>query len=472
MRKRSFGLLAGILLCGAAAPQAAPDPKPAPPGTLPRKVSLKAGERVTYTLVDGGTREVTLKGTRLVFAHEGVTVWATATVDVSGRSAEIPAAFLQAPVVLNGVRVFVDVTREFSDGHLRDGGGVKEGARLLLSDARYTMTDVSRYRWPFPNLIWGEGGNVVYWQGLGGMEGNRPKNLWHHGGFDQGLPFNTPFHMWHGGVFDPGDRGFDRTISLKPADDGRPYWEQNVLHLERVDFDRKGKRVKPGERVGLTGQMNWPHLHWSNRYEWAILLGEWYVAHATPVQRSYLKDWLVIGPFPDGDPDRDFLGGEASAHPEAGASVGGDAWKLYDGVIPGVVDVGEAVSDYPHSGWGQVHGYWPGHAAYLATYLHTTEPKRVTLQVGGSDPVSVWVGGEKVLQNNEVVPVSGGARGTDLPVKVDRDRVPVRLKAGWNRVLIKTVQKGPKAWKLSFRVSDEKGRPVPDVTASPAGRKP
>ena len=166
--------------------------RPAPPGTLPVSVELDMGESTPFTLLDGGLRTVTLRGTRLVFAHRGVTVWATATVEVTGpglppRQAELPAAYLQRPAVLHGVRVLVDVTQEFNDGHLRDAGGTSKAARLLLSDARYTMTAVAQYRWPFPDLVWGEGGHVTYWQGLQG----EPGAMYHHGGVDVGVPLAT-----------------------------------------------------------------------------------------------------------------------------------------------------------------------------------------------------------------------------------------------------------------------------------------
>ena len=62
------------------------------------------------------------------------------------------------------------------------------------------------------------------------------------------------------------------------------------------------------------------------------------------------------------------------------------------------------------------------------------------------------------LQVDEVAP---------YPLKLSRDRVTVELKAGGNRVLLKTVQAGDPAWKISFRISDEAGDPVRDISASP-----
>ena len=64
----------------------------------------------------GRSAYIEILSTRRAFNSESnVTVWATATIEVSGpgvepQREEIPAAFFQAPVVLNDVRIYVVIT--------------------------------------------------------------------------------------------------------------------------------------------------------------------------------------------------------------------------------------------------------------------------------------------------------------------------------------------------------------------------
>ncbi|MCZ6891832.1 MAG: sialidase family protein, partial [Chloroflexi bacterium] len=117
-------------------------------------VSLDEGESHEFQLLDGQVRYVKVLDTQRVFrSPEAVTVWATATVEVGGpglatQKEVIPVAYFQPPVVLNGVRIYVEITKDFNDGRLVNGGGTTKAARLMLSDAGYSLTDLTQYRWP------------------------------------------------------------------------------------------------------------------------------------------------------------------------------------------------------------------------------------------------------------------------------------------------------------------------------------
>jgi outer membrane biosynthesis protein TonB len=444
-------------------------------------VDLDVEESYEHQLLDGQVRNVKLLGTRLDFrAPGGATVWSTATVEVSGPGlqplrAAIPAAYFQAPVILHGVRIYVEMTREFSDGRLRDGGKAQKDARLMLSDARYTLTDVARYRWPFPGIIWGLGGHSTYYQGLQ----SDVENVYHHGAFDQNLPLDTPVHAWQGGILGVEFRGFDWVVVLRDADDGLSQEFHRALHLHEVNPDKYEQRVEVGDFIGkVLGTVNYPHIHWATGFAWQHALAEWYVNGATPAQLSYVKDWLVAGPYPNANSETRlaevYIPSEAAVEPRPGDFAGaGTVWKRYDALVPGVINVGEAMSQYPGSNWYWVNGNYPNSAAYFATYVYSPGASSVTVNVGSSDAVKVWVNDQAVLTREGFIAVESLA---DWTIRPDQHRAPVQLRPGWNRILVKVAQgetefEPPqsiqKAWQFSLRISDAAGNPVPGLIVSP-----
>lgn len=73
------------------------------------------------------------------------------------------------------------------------------------------------------------------------------------------------------------------------------------------------------------------------------------------------------------------------------------------------------------------------------------------LLLGSDDGVEVWLNGASVHRLNR-------ARGLTL----DEDRIPIRLKEGWNRLLIKVYQ-GKGGWGLGARLADQAGRAMTDL---------
>ncbi len=436
---------------------------------------LRTGQSIRLMLRDRSSRIVTLKATRLVAQYKRVTLWATATVEVSGigvapQSAEIPAAYFRAPTILNGVRVYVDVTKEFNDDRLRDGGGTSADARLVLSDARFPLTDTTKFRWPLPTQLWQEGGNQTYWQGLQGSL----DALYHHGGIDLGAPVGTPFHAWASGVVQAVDRGFDWTLGLGQTDRALPPSLDDVLHVADVSPSVIGKRVEAGQLIATTWRADWYHVHFASSFLWGPVLAEWYMAGASPVALSYIKDWLVVGPFWNEDGSarlsKDYLGDEAAVMPKPDAPAPGNTtWRVWDNAVPGVVSIGETVDPYPYSGWAWVNGNYFGSAAYLATYVYSEEPRAALLNVGSSDAVKVWLGTEQVLSADRCIRGQAGELpGAKPTIAIDEFRTSVRLDRGWNRLLVKAAQGDgcPPSWQLAVRISDESGRPIPDLRIS------
>ncbi|MEK6606145.1 MAG: DUF3857 domain-containing protein [Myxococcota bacterium] len=95
--------------------------------------------------------------------------------------------------------------------------------------------------------------------------------------------------------------------------------------------------------------------------------------------------------------------------------------------------------------------------AYAAAFVRAPRELHAAVRVGSSGPVRVWVGGDLVLERDDL----------ERPARPDQDAAAIRLDAGWNRVLVKScVREG--RWETFVRLTDPAGRPLPiEVAASP-----
>ncbi len=170
---------------------------------------------------------------------------------------------------------------------------------------------------------------------------------------------------------------------------------------------------------------------------------------------EYLRDWLVCGPFPllgegGGEVEairqpgmyRDYLvsaGGEGAVRPREGEVVlferSRAVWKAHrsEGAA---VDLDAAVSRAD-----QV-------VAYAYGEVESEREQVCVLAVGSNDGARVWLNGELVVE----VP---GPRG----LKMDHNVVPVALRAGRNRLLVKVEERGNR-WGFAVRLL-RLGRDVP-----------
>ena len=452
----------------------APLPVPPLPDYFPATlVSLNIGEGGRFLLSDGSPRTVKLLDTNLVFSDSGLVVWATATVEVTapGRdpvARELPVSYFRRPWMIEDLKVWVSMTNHFEERNLRNGGVSRTDARLVLADARLPMTDLSEFAWPFGDLIWQEGSENVFYQGIEGRLGD---NAFHHGAIDFGMPRGTPLYAWRDGVVNFEDRGFDFTAVI--TDTKSPmFGRMQLLHLESVIAELDGKPVTKGTLIGYSGQANWYHTHLSYDFTLGPALAEWYQHGASPEVLSYAKDWLVAGPFFNPDDvlrlGADYLNGEMLATPELGReAANGREWMYWDNVVPGVVMVGEAISPFPYSNYAAVTDNYPTGAAYLGTYVYAPEPTEAVMRFGSSDSVTVWIGQTQVLTEDGCI--SGDRYGEAPTIYVDQYQKPVSLEAGWNRVLVKTAQRDgcPESWQISLRFSDENGMVLDGLIIDP-----
>ncbi len=185
---------------------------------------------------------------------------------------------------------------------------------------------------------------------------------------------------------------------------------------------------------------------------------------ALPDPETFLRSWMVIGPFPvtqyrDGEPA-----------PESWADDPIDVPRLVR--TSGCLDGREWTEITAAGGTPKVtlHDKLSPNenvSAYAAVHLWTARQCDRTLLLGSDDGVAVWLNGKRLFQKYL-------ARATRL----DEDSVPVRLRAGHNLLVLKIVQ-GVSGWDFAARLDDNAGiswslslpgkqTPLPDTSGVPA----
>ena len=178
---------------------------------------------------------------------------------------------------------------------------------------------------------------------------------------------------------------------------------------------------------------------------WILLCGMAYAAEPSGV---FLRDWLLLGPIPleaseeEAKDDSghvpgfetDLLaanGGEARVVPAEGGQVsaGGTmlTWQRHTAEAP-AVDLDAFFGDVAPA------------AAYAYTELESPVECAAVLSVGSNDGARVWLNEDMVWDR-----VEGGA------VRLDADLIPVHLRAGKNRLLLKIEERGG-AWGYCCRL--------------------
>ncbi|MBI2435872.1 MAG: hypothetical protein HYV26_23710 [Candidatus Hydrogenedentes bacterium] len=158
-------------------------------------------------------------------------------------------------------------------------------------------------------------------------------------------------------------------------------------------------------------------------------------------RHGFLTEWRVLGPFPNVHGD---ALGKAFFDERRG-----DALELVDfnGVtfswgtaqavgLPALVDLQAAFGPYEDV------------AAYAVTRVNVPKWTAAELCIGTDEGYELWVNGKRESMN-----------GAERPFKADADCVPVGLKPGVNRLMIKVLQ-GRGDWKFCVRVSERAGTPL------------
>ncbi|MBC8232776.1 SpoIIE family protein phosphatase [bacterium] len=184
------------------------------------------------------------------------------------------------------------------------------------------------------------------------------------------------------------------------------------------------------------------------------------LAQTHPIDREYIKEWLVLGPFFSADLETDFpadVGGEANIPPKEGDIVTTTeettlAWKRYT-AKGNIIDLFHAVGKYENA------------TAYAFCVLQSEVGGDAEIYLGNVGGIVVWINDKRVHSN------PGGGR-----VVLDWNLCEVDLRAGANRCLVKLSQ-GRSHWGFAMRadllppnravisgvVTDETGQPMPNA---------
>jgi hypothetical protein len=157
-----------------------------------------------------------------------------------------------------------------------------------------------------------------------------------------------------------------------------------------------------------------------------------------PAARKFIREWNLVGPFEAADLDDlpTVYPPETEAAPaKSYKGKNGDTvkWRTFRAGESGYVRLDDLIRPNEQA------------IAYGLAYVLSPDDRDATLLVGSDDGVRVWINGEIVHTN----PVYRAA-------EPDLDRVPIRLKKGWNKVLVKDLQ-GAGGWGFYVRIADPEG---------------
>ncbi|MGD8869310.1 MAG: DUF2961 domain-containing protein [Gemmatimonadales bacterium] len=211
--------------------------------------------------------------------------------------------------------------------------------------------------------------------------------------------------------------GPPRTVALETE-------QKTVLPAVVIDTVAAGRSIG----IGLTGQ--------GDLLPAALL--------ATPIQR-WARAWHVVGPFPN--PQR--LGSEISPAIDSvyGPERDPDLTLGYPGIAGDTVRWRPATAGA--DGRVRLNGYFSPNdwvAAYAQAYLYAPDEREAILLLGADDAHVLWVNGQRVSER----------QGRNISVADDLE-IPVRLHAGFNRVLLKVADLDG-GWAFLVRAADPGGR--------------
>jgi hypothetical protein len=161
------------------------------------------------------------------------------------------------------------------------------------------------------------------------------------------------------------------------------------------------------------------------------------MAHS-PSLRRFIKEWNLIGPFDA--PDMTYL--QTAYPPEKEIELK----KKYKGKNNQMLEWKRIQAG--ESGFINLQRLFEPNEqtiAYGLTYVFSPEDRKAQLLIGSDDGVRIWL-------NDKLIHTNPAYRGA-YP---DQDRIPVTLKKGWNKLLVKVLQGGG-GWGFYVRFIDPEG---------------
>jgi len=200
-----------------------------------------------------------------------------------------------------------------------------------------------------------------------------------------------------------------------------------------------GRKDKAIDAYETAGRMNPPKAARETILRKMFALGAKVDLPAAP---GVVTSWWVVGPFELGEDNagwnKDYIG-EPNVD-LAGRYMSGKRrldWKHVVSSDPdGKIDLRAAIADSDHC------------IGYAYTEITLKKPADAVLLLGVDDSEKIYVNGKKVF--DQFV-----ARG----LQVDQDKVPVKLQAGTNRILLKLWQ-NLMGWEFCMRITTPDGKPL------------
>lgn len=158
---------------------------------------------------------------------------------------------------------------------------------------------------------------------------------------------------------------------------------------------------------------------------------------------TYIRNWLICGPFEHSKLEDILIPEEANLFPKIGDISAGKTWKEYDSV--------ENHVDFEDE---TAFGRYELSTAYAFVEINSPSKRMARLYLRSDDGIKVWLNANNILTNDI-------ARGMG-----EEDILTVVLQPGVNRLVIK-VRDYFAGWMFSARITGENGDVIKDLTYSP-----
>jgi len=180
-------------------------------------------------------------------------------------------------------------------------------------------------------------------------------------------------------------------------------------------------------------------------------------ADYAPGTAPFINSWLVVGPF--NAPSAEV---ESSGPPQGGTVVAGMPWRYFDDrLFSRNLDDYQDLRSYFHLKRGEAID---AKVVYAHSYIHSARSQVAQLRASAHAEFHAWLNG---------IPVAAGflqpAREDGFCGEKDSTSAILRLRAGWNRLLLRVRNHSPGRLGFYARICDVGGDQLPDVVSSVGG---
>jgi hypothetical protein len=171
-------------------------------------------------------------------------------------------------------------------------------------------------------------------------------------------------------------------------------------------------------------------------------------------ERLAVRDWWLVGPFPNQDHKGCIESLPPEADPDPRASYGGLSWKRLNAASY-AIDLNRELGIPPST----------DATAYALTYVYSPAARKVQFRIAANNNAHLLVNGKKLLDWH-IHPYYYELR-EDFALTREAE-----LHAGWNEVLVKVSRFARGPFGFYLRLTDERGAYLDDLTVSPEKRMP